>query len=152
MEHYQSSKDLTIEERRQHTRYTIPTAAICTFLKGTFPGKNCFQGFIHDISLGGASLEIKDESLLINDGYLQYTNVEISCRLHTAEGVHKITLPGIVRWYKKTTKKGKQFVLLGIQFLNVDQRTRETLGNYLAQGARDQTLMWNLWDTISHQP
>jgi c-di-GMP-binding flagellar brake protein YcgR len=136
-------------DRRRQTRHSIPAAVTCTFFKGDLKGKNSFRGFIQNISLGGASLEIRDDSFLINDSFLQFTNMEMVFELPMPEGTHRITISGIIRWYHKIKKKDVNLLCLGVQFYNVDDRAKDILNQYLTQGAGDKNLIWSLWDTLN---
>lgn len=142
----------SVIERRAHRRHTIPVAVSCRLFKEDIKKKNSFQGFIQDISLGGVSLEIRDDTLVINDAFLMYLNMEMTFAINVPEGTYKLNVPGIVRWYKKAKKKGVNLLYLGVQFLNLKKSDEAILENYLALGAGDKSLIWNLWDSLSEHP
>jgi len=139
-------------ERREHQRRNIPAAVSCTFFNKDIKGKSNFQGFIQNISSGGVSLEIRDDTLIINDTSLQYSNIETTFELNMPDGIQKMSISGIIRWYKKVKKKGVNLLYLGIQFFNLDKSDKAILEKYLALGTGDQNLIWNLWDNLSTQP
>jgi hypothetical protein len=136
-------------ERREHRRCSIPAAVNCIFFKKDLKGKNKFQGFIQDISLGGVSLEIRDDTLIINDAFLQYTNIEMTLQLNMPDGTYKMNISGIIRWYKRVKKKDVNLLYLGIQFYNLGESDKVIIEKYLALGTGDKSLIWNLWDNLS---
>jgi len=142
----------TVIERRKHRRHAIPVAVSCRLFKEDIKEKNNFQGFIEDISLGGVSLEIRDDTLVINDAFLMYLNVEMTFEINMPDGTHKVNVSGIVRWYKKAKRKDVNLLYLGVQFLSLKKRDKAILEKYLDLGTGDKSLIWNLWDNLSIQP
>ena len=141
-----------VEERRKHPRRQIPAAVTCTFYEEILQGKGSFKGFIQDISMGGVSLEIRDDFLSISETMLLYTNLEMHVEFNFPEGIQHISFSGLVRWYKRIKKKDKNFLYLGIKFQNLDEQSREVLEKYLSLGTGDTNLIWNLWDNLTTQP
>lgn len=139
-------------ERRKYERRAIPAAVSCKLFKEDIKGKNSFQGFIRDISLGGVSLEIRDDTLVINDTFLLYLDVEIAFEINIPDGTHRIDVTGVVKWYRKVKKKEVNLLYLGIRFLNLEKGDEAILEKYLALGTGDKSLIWNLWDNLSIQP
>ncbi|MBW2184289.1 MAG: PilZ domain-containing protein, partial [Deltaproteobacteria bacterium] len=111
-----------------------------------------FQGFIQDISLGGASLEIRDDFSIIDDSLLKYTSIHMIVELNMPGGIHKIDFSGIVRWHTREKKEGMRFLYLGIQFNALNEDSKEILREYLSLGKGEKNLLWNLWDNLSIQP
>ena len=151
MENSDDTREAGIE-KRAHRRHTIPVAVNCRLFKEDIKGKNSFQGFIQDISLGGVSLEIRDDTLVLNDALLMYLNVEMTFAIDMPDGTHKVNVSGIVRWYKKAKRKGVNFLYLGVQFMNLKKSDEAVLAKYLDLGAGDKSLIWNLWDSLSDHP
>ena len=139
-------------EKSEHKRYAIPVAVRCTLYKEDIKGKNSFQGFIRDISLGGVSLEIRDDTLVINDAFLQYVNIEMAFEITLPDVTHTVNISGVIRWYKKVKRKEVNLLYLGVQFLDLGKNDETVLNKYLALGAGDKSLIWNLWDSLSTQP
>ncbi len=139
-------------ERRKHPRYNIPAAVKCTLFNKNMNGKNGFQGFIQDISLGGVSLEIRDDFSIIDDALLKYTSIQMGLELNMPGGTHKIEFSGIVRRLKRVKKGSMSFLYLGIQFNALNEDSKEILMEYLSLGRGDKNLIWNLWDNLSIQP
>jgi len=75
MEIFESDEKVGID-RREHPRLQIPAAVSCTFFEEVLQGKDSFKGFIQDISVGGVSLEIRDDFLTIRESLLLYTNIK----------------------------------------------------------------------------
>lgn len=151
MEKFDSYEKVKIE-RRKHRRHNIPSAVSCILFKKDLEGKNSFQGFIQNISSGGVSLEIRDDTLIINNAYLQYSNIEINFELNMPDGTHKMNVSGIIKWYKKVKKKDVNLLYIGIQFFNLDEIDTVVLKKHLVLGTGDRNLIWNLWDNLSIQP
>jgi hypothetical protein len=139
-------------ERREHERHTIPAAVTCTFFEEVLRGKGSFQGFIQDISLGGVALEIRDDFLTIKESLLLYTTIEMKVAFNLSDGIHRMNVSGIIRWYKRIKRSDKSFVYIGIKFHSLDEKSKEILEHYLSVGTGDTNLIWNLWDNLSIQP
>ena len=151
MENSDDNKEAGIE-RRKHQRSDMPATVNCTLLKKDIKGKNSFQGFIQDISLGGASLEVRDDFLTIDNASLKYTEIRLGLELNTSDGIQKINFTGIIRWHRRVKKQSMNLLYLGVQFFALDERDQAILEKYLALGTGDKSLIWNLWDNLSIQP
>ncbi|KPJ58338.1 MAG: hypothetical protein AMJ42_03475 [Deltaproteobacteria bacterium DG_8] len=151
MDNFDNNEKVGIE-RRRHRRYNIPAAISCKLFQKNLEVKNSFQGFIQNISFGGVSLEIRDDFLIINDSFLKYTNIEIALELNMPDGIQKINISGIIRWYRRVKRKNMNLLYLGIQFFNLAESDKDILKKYLSLGTGDQNLIWNLWDKLSIQP
>lgn len=151
MEIFESDEKVGID-RREHPRLQIPAAVNCTFFEEVLQGKGSFKGFIQDISVGGVSLEIKDDFLTIRESLLLYTNIEMAVEFNFPEGMQHVDFSGVVRWYKRIKKNDKNFLYLGIQFHALSEETMKVLERYLSLGTGDINLIWNLWDNLSIQP
>jgi len=86
MEHFDSNGKGKIN-KRSHQRHNTPATVICKFFNRNLKGKSSFQGFIQDISLGGVSLEIRDDFLIIKDSVLKYTRIEMALELNLPDGI-----------------------------------------------------------------
>ena len=151
MELFESEERAAIE-RREHPRRKIPASVTCTFYEENLQGKGSFSGFIQDISLGGVSLEIRDDFLSISETLLLYTSIEMHVEFNFPEGMQHISFSGLIRWYKRIKRKDKNFLYLGIKFQNLNEESREVLERYLSLGTGDTNLIWNLWDNLTTQP
>jgi len=150
MENFENHEEEKLEGRK-HRRCMIPTTFICKFLNNDLQ-KNSFQGFIQDISMGGVSLEIRDDFLVIGDENLKYTHIEMGVELNMPDGAHKLKITGTIRWHKRLRKRrNMSFLYLGIEFSDLNEKARAILKNYLALGTGDTNLIWNLWDNLSMQ-
>lgn len=143
--------ETVVAERREHQRHAIPAAVTCTFFEKGLPGKGTFQGFIQDISLGGVSLEIRDDYLTIKESMLLYTTIAMTMAFNFSDGMHQMDFSGIIRWYKRIRKNDKNLVYIGIKFHRLDEKSREVLEHYLSLGTGDTNLIWNLWDNLAIQ-
>jgi len=150
MKIFESEEKIGIE-RRKYLRRSIPAAVTCTFYEEVLQGKGSFKGFIQDISVGGVSLEIRDDFLTIRESLLLYTNIEMAVEINFPEGMQHVDFSGLVRWYKRIKKNDKNFLYLGIQFHTLNEETMKVLERYLSLGTGDINLIWNLWDNLSIQ-
>ena len=151
MENFYNDEEAKIAMRK-HQRRNIPAVVTCTFFEESLKGKSSFQGFIQDISFGGVSLEIRDDFLIISDSLLTYANIEMMVEFNLPDGAHKMSFSGIIRWHKRIKKRNMNFLYLGIQFYNLDEKDKDVLEKYLSLGTGDKNLIWNLWDNLSVQP
>jgi hypothetical protein len=151
MKDLRNKKNVVIERRKQQ-RFNSPAAVTGKFFNKNMKGKNDFQGFIQDISLGGVSLEIRDDFSIIDDSLLKYTSIHMIVELNMPGGIHKIDFSGIVRWHTREKKEGMRFLYLGIQFNALNEDSKEILREYLSLGKGEKNLLWNLWDNLSIQP
>jgi hypothetical protein len=144
------SQQLEVEaplvDRRKHHRYQIPAAVTCKFFEETLQGNGEFQGFIQDISLGGVSLEIRDDFLKLTESMLRHTTIEMTVEFNFPDGITKMDFSGIIKWDKRIKKDNKSYLYLGIQFHSLDARSKETIKKFLTFGEGDKNLIWELWD------
>ena len=77
-------------KEEEHERHAIPAAVTCTFFEDVLRGKGTFQGFIQDISLGGAALEVRDDFLTIKESLLLYTTLEMTVAFNLSDGIHRM--------------------------------------------------------------
>ena len=137
-------------DRRENKRYNVPAMVTCNFYEGGIKGKASFQGFIQDISLGGVSIEIRDDFLKISEALLLYTTVEMSVALNFPDGVHQMNFSGVIRWCKRRREASRNFLYLGIKFNNLTEDNQALVKNYMSLGQGDKNLIWNLWDSMSN--
>lgn len=135
-------------ERRENKRYNVPAMVTCSFYEGGIKGKSSFQGFIQDISLGGVSIEIRDDFFIISEALLFYTTVEMSVALNFPDGVHPMDFTGVIRWCRRRKEESRNFLYLGIKFHNLSEENQALVRHYMSFGQGDKNLIWNLWDTL----
>ncbi len=133
-------------ENREHQRHTIPVIVTCRFVEEVLEGKVSFQAFIQDISFGGVSLQIRDDCSIIKESLLLDTTVKMTVEFNLPDGIHTMYFSGIIRWHKKAKKADGNFLSLGIQFNELNERSKYIINNYLSSGNGDKNLIWNLWD------
>jgi len=137
--------------KRRHQRYEIPGAVICQFSIEGLREERIFKGFVHDISLGGLCVEIKDDVMLLK--YLPPdTNIAMALELDMPDGIHKMNVSGSIRWQRKVKKKNQDLLHLGVQFGKLKENNKDILMKYLVSGAGDKQLIWNLWENLSIDP
>ena len=128
--------------------YTIPTFVICTFWGNSLKGNRNYKGFIENISLNELSLELRDDYSTLQESLLIYSPLEMTMDFHFPNGLHKVTLAGMVTWSKRLRKKDKSYLHLGIHLYELNEKHRAILQDYLYLGIGDKNLIWNLWDTL----
>lgn len=138
------------QDRREHKRHNVPAMVTCSFYEGGIRGKSSFQGFIQDISLGGVSIEIRDDFLKISEALLFYTTVEISVALSFPDGAHTMDFSGVIRWCRRRKEESRNFLYLGVKFHNLSEENKALVRQYMSLGRGDKNLIWNLWDTLSN--
>jgi hypothetical protein len=94
--------------------YTIPTFVICTFWGNSLKGNRTYKGFLENISLNELSLELRDDYSTLQDSLLIYSPLEMTMDFHFPNGLHQVTLAGMVTWSKRLRKKDKSYLHLGI--------------------------------------
>ena len=132
------------EKQCAHHLYPIPTFVSCTFLEDSFKGNRNHQGFIENISLDELSLELIDDYCTIQESLLIYSTLEMTMIFHFPDGLHKITLTGMITWCKRFREKDKSCLHLGIYLFELNKKHREILKDYLYLGIGDKNLIWNL--------
>ena len=105
--------------------HTIPTFVSCSFLEDSLKWNRTYKGFINDISLNELSLELRDDFFTIQESLLIYSPLEMSVVFHFPEGVHKVTLAGIITRHKRVRVKEKCNLLLGIRLDELKEKNKE---------------------------
>ena len=137
-------------DRRQNKRYSVPAMVTCSFSEGGIKSKSSFRGFIQDISLGGVSIEIRDDFFIISEALLLYTTVEMSLALNFPDGVHQMDFSGVIRWHRRRREDSRSLLYLGIKFNTLSGDNQALVKNYMSLGQGDKNLIWNLWDSMSN--
>jgi hypothetical protein len=140
-------KTSVLERHIDHLHF-IPTFVTCSFLEDSLKENRTYKGFIEDISSNELSLELRDDYFTIQESLLMYSPLKMSVVFHFPDGLHKVTLSGIIKWYKRVRMKEKSHLLLGIRLDELNEKNRELLDNYLCLGIGDTNLIWNLWDNL----
>jgi hypothetical protein len=95
-----SERGINLIEQCVNPLHTIPTFATCTFLEDSLKWDRTYKGFIEDISLNELSLELRDDYFTIQESLLKYSLLEMSVVFHFSDGLHKVTLTGIITGHK----------------------------------------------------
>jgi c-di-GMP-binding flagellar brake protein YcgR len=137
-------------ERRENKRYSVPAIVTGSFCEGDNKRKLTFRGFIQDISLGGVSIEIRDDFFIISEALLIYTTVEMSVALNFPDGAHQMDFSGVIRWYRRRREDSRNFLYLGIKFNTLSEDHQALVKKYMSLGQGDKNLICNLWDSMSN--
>ena len=130
----------------RHRLYSIPTFVNCTILEYPLKGNKPYKGFIENISLNELSLELRDDYFSIQEAFLKYSTLEMTVIFHLPDGSHKVNLTGIVTWCKRSSRKEKSCLQIGIHLYELNKKHKKLLNDYLHLGIGDKNLIWNLWD------
>ena len=138
-------------KKRRHQRYDIPTTFICRFSIEDLGDDRVFEGFIHNISLGGLCLEIEDDIRMFKD-LPPDISIEMVLELDMPDGNHKMNVSGNIRWQRKVKKKKKNLLYLGVKFHKLKETNKNILMKYLVSGTGVKKLIWDLWENLSIDP
>jgi len=128
--------------------HIMPTFVNCTFLVDALKQNRTYKGFIEDLSLNELSLELRDNYFTIQEAEVIYSTIEITTVFHLPDGIHEVLLTGIITWCKRIRNKDKSHLHLRIRLVELNEKTREVLKDYLYLGIGDKNLIWNLWDNL----
>ena len=136
------------EAQLNHPSHTIPTFVSCTFLGNSLKGNRNHQGFIEKISLNELSLELIDDFSTIQESLLIYSPLEMTMIFNFPNGLHKVTLTGMITWSERLRKRDKSCLHLGTRLYELNDKQKAILKDYLYLSIGDKNLVWNLWDTL----
>jgi hypothetical protein len=100
-----------------------------------------FNGYLKDISLGGAAIQAEDR-----DGRFNVQEAEGSKVLLTLGVPHegKVNVFAHIRWVKK--EEGTSKIRMGISFKNLEHKDLMLIERLIGMKGKDYNLLWNLWE------
>lgn len=130
-----------MEQRRQpRTKFAFP-------VKFTFYGSDrisrSFDGYIRDMSMGGACVQFKDRYGVISMDDLKGSRVRLAVKIPQGE---KLYLQAFVQWIRKESPGRGFSILMGLELREIADWQVEQIERFISMGNKDQKMMWNLWD------
>jgi hypothetical protein len=134
------NREETFQNRRRHLRSVFTYPVEFKFFSHRSEALS-FVGYLKDISLGGASLEIEDPygRLNINDA----KNGKIVLTLSIPRE-NKTNIQAHVQWIKR--KEGTFHTKMGISFKDIDYNDATVIERLIGLKSKDHNMMWNLWE------
>jgi len=102
------------------------------------------DGYLKDISLGGARIALDDPYGQFNRRALEGVRTKLQVTLPESE---QLQLLCVVCWVRaRGPAKGAE-VELGLEFVQMEPWQLERIQHFMALRHTDHTMFWNLWDT-----
>jgi len=137
--------------RRKHLRsvftYPVEFKLFSQKTEGiSFDGVKAYRGhsgmgYLKDISLGGAGLEIVDEYGRFNVNEAEHGRVRLTLSVPRED---KITVFAHIQWIRKI--EGTSRIRLGVSFKDLDYRDLTVIEKLIGLRNKDHNMMWNLWE------
>jgi hypothetical protein len=128
------------ENRRRHVRSVFTYPVEFKLISPSWESLS-LAGYLKDISLGGAGLELEDPYGRLNVGDAKQGRVMLALRI---PGEKDARILAHVRWVAK--KEGASRVSMGISFKNLDYKDLTLIQKLIGLKGKDHTMMWNLWE------
>jgi len=100
-----------------------------------------FVGYLKDISLDGAGLEIEDRYGRFNAYEAENGRVILTLSIPRE---NRIKISARIQWVKK--KEGSSHVRMGISFKDLDYADLTVIERLIGLKGKDHNMMWNLWE------
>jgi hypothetical protein len=128
--------------RRRHLRSVFTYPVEFELLSQKQEGM-AFAGYLKDISLGGAGLEIEDPYGRFNASRAENGTVKLTVSIPRENRVH---IFAHVQWVRKG--EGTSQVKMGLSFKDLDYETSKVIEKLIGLKGKDHTMMWNLWEQL----
>ena len=104
-----------------------------------------YSGFAENLSLGGMCIYIHEGYNALNIDHLLGKRIKIEMSIPSMRD--RIFLLGEVRW---GTREGQleRVVMIGVQFVEMTDFHSKGIEQFLAIGAKDHSMLWDLWDNL----
>jgi hypothetical protein len=137
------NRDETFVEQRRHLRsvFTYPVEFKLFSQKGE--GLS-FGGYLKDISLGGAALEIEDRYGRFNISDAENSRIILTLSISHQD---KMKVLALIQWIKK--EEGASQIRMGISFKDLDYRDLTVIEKLIGMKGKDHNMLWNLWEQYS---
>jgi len=129
-----------LANRRRHPRSVFTYPVGLKIVSRTFETVS-FLGYLKDISLTGAGLEIEDHYGRLNIDEAKNGRVILSLNIPHENKTHILAH---IRWIRK--KEGASHVKIGISFKNLDYDDVTAIEKLVGLKGKDHNMMWNLWE------
>jgi len=130
----------SVVERRRHPRseFTYPVEFELFLQKGE---STSYTGYLKDISLGGAGLQIDDPYGRFNIDKMENGTLRLSLSIPREKKIH---IFAHIQWLKKT--QSTSHVNMGIAFRDLDYESSLVIEKLIGLKSKDHNMMWNLWE------
>ncbi|HYC21697.1 MAG TPA: PilZ domain-containing protein [Candidatus Bathyarchaeia archaeon] len=141
-ERRESTMEENYEDRRLHprTEFAYPVS-FGLIMPGQAP--RGFQGYIKDISLGGACIAVEQRFGLAKRDDLKGLRVKMEISQPEQDSLF---LFSVIRWVRMKESKKIWQMLLGLEFEEMAPWQKERLEKFLSLRGKDQEMLWRLWD------
>jgi c-di-GMP-binding flagellar brake protein YcgR len=129
-----------LSERRRFDRSDFAYPVEIKFLSGTMDN-TIFNGYIENISLGGACVQFEDRYGRVDPVELSDTKMKLI--IHMPEG-EKIAVLSSAKRVRINTPK-QFFVEIGIEFESLEDLQEKAFSKLMTSKKKDQNMMWSLW-------
>jgi hypothetical protein len=126
--------------RRRHLRSVFTYPVEIKFISRKLESVS-FVGYLKDISLGGAGLEIEDPYGRLNINEAKSGRVILTLNIPRENKTHVLAH---IRWIEK--KGGTGRVEMGIAFKHLDYGDVTAIERLIGLKGKDHNMMWNLWE------
>lgn len=129
-----------VAERRRHPRsvFTYPVEFELFLQKGESAS---YTGYLKDISLGGAALQIDDPYGRFSIEKAENGTLRLAISIPREKKSHIFAR---VQWVKKTESTSQ--VNVGIAFRDLDYESSLVIEKLIGLKSKDHNMMWNLWE------
>lgn len=142
-----SEKDVPQQIIRRNVRHNLPTMIqLKLFREDQGMGPLLLEGFIDNVSMDGACIQLKDIYRPGKHDKWIGRNVKLTMKL-LSEAVD-LTILGKIVWVRGVSENKKKHVLMGIAFNAISDLNRELLSAYCISSEGEQNLMWDLWEAL----
>ena len=129
-----------LSDRRKFARSEFAYPVEIKILSGTMDN-TVFNGYIENISLGGACVYFEDRYGRVDPVELSDTKMKLI--IHMPEGEKMVVLSSAKRIIRNTPEQF--FIEIGIEFENLEDWQEKALNKLMTSKKKDQNMMWSLW-------
>ena len=131
--------------RRNYLRsvFTYPVEFRMFSQKGT--GGTAFTGYLRDVSLGGAHLQIDDPYKRFNAQSADGGRVILTLSIPRE---NRIKIFAHIRWVRR--KEGSSRIRMGVSFKGLAQEDLAVIEKLIGLKGKDQNMLWSLWEQYYH--
>jgi len=130
-----------LSEKRKFYRSEFAYTVEIKILSGPMDS-TVFNGYIENISMGGACIQFEDKYGRVNPDELSETKMKLIISMPDGE---KMAVLSSAKRIKRNTP-AQFFIEIGIEFENLEDWQQKAVSKLIASKKKDQNMMWNLWE------
>lgn len=130
----------SVANRRRHLRSVFTYPVEFKIIFRTFKSLS-FDGYLKDISLSGAGLEIADPYGRLDIDEAKSGRVILTLSIPHENKTHILAH---IQWVKR--KEGASRIKMGISFKDLDYEDLTAIERLIGLKSKDHNMMWNLWE------